>query len=233
MHDIILPQEEPTKPEMRAPRPMLHNNNNNNKKDRHTYSYSYHKVNLNISRTDLGIDASGDDTSQLTTSGSEDNTNDALDSSSDSGTVEIHNDLSDGPFNNNNNSSQGSSPSPNKQLQIEKRSSDFKEEIVQRKLAMDNHYFIPYKYKIYFYWYFVLFICICVLLIMIIGSVTFDKTLKFINKPKYNKHSFLREECMNNNNNNNNKDGHTYSYSYHKVNLNISRTDLGIDASGD
>eukprot|EP01084_Bolivina_argentea_P208151 354999_1 len=59
MHDIILPQEEPTKPEMRAPRPMLHNNNNNNKKDRHTYSYSYHKVNLNISRTDFGIYASG------------------------------------------------------------------------------------------------------------------------------------------------------------------------------
>eukprot|EP01084_Bolivina_argentea_P137337 241860_1 len=33
-------------------------------------------------------------------------------------------------------------------------------------------------------------------------DLTFDEILKFINTPKYNKHSFLREECMNNNNNN-------------------------------
>eukprot|EP01084_Bolivina_argentea_P137336 241859_1 len=31
-------------------------------------------------------------------------------------------------------------------------------------------------------------------------DLTFDEILKFINTPKYNKHSFLREECMNNNN---------------------------------
>ncbi len=104
----VLYIEEPTEPEMRPPRPMINNNNKT-----HTYSYSYHKV--NVSRTDLGIDASGDDTSQLTTSGSDENDADALDSSSDSGTVEIHHDLSD-----NMNSSPGSSPSPSKR-DIEKK----------------------------------------------------------------------------------------------------------------
>ncbi len=82
---------------------------------------------------------------------------------------------SNNPFENNNNSSMGSSPSPIKQMQ---RSSDFKQEIQQRKSAMDNYYFISYKFKYNFYWYFILFICICVILIMIIGSLTFDKIIK-------------------------------------------------------
>merc|ERR1719245_2403575 len=54
--DNILPQFEPTKPEMRAPRPMIKNFISRKVSNRrHSYNYG-------LSRTDLQIDASGDET---------------------------------------------------------------------------------------------------------------------------------------------------------------------------
>eukprot|EP01083_Nonionella_stella_P218131 782491_1 len=193
--DIVLPQPEPTSCPMNAPRPMMNHLSPNRD---HVRSYSYHNPHSAHSRTDLQLDATGDDT---TTSASDDNEmRDALESSSGGDTMEIYDALSENdPFANHNNSSQGSSPSPIKN--VENRSSDFYNEIQQRKTAMDAHYVIPYQWKVWICWYFAIFIGVLIILLIVIGSVTFDKTPKYRNTPIYdNKYSFLRHECRNSSN---------------------------------
>ena len=194
--DIILPFEHilPTKPEMKAPRPMQ------NMSLKIQIPKRRHSYNQCLSRTDLAIDASGDET----TSGSDEENfiHQALESSGsdDLDLDESMNDL----FENN---ADDISPSPIKNMPnistIPLRSCQVHDELQQRRTAMDSHYVIPHYYKSYVLWYFALFILILFVTIICIGSSTLDKSQKYVNMPRYNKHWFLRDICTENNSNSN------------------------------
>ena len=174
---------EPTKSEMQAPRPMI---NRMDPSRRHSYGYCF-------SRTDLQIEADYDET---TTSGEDEDDyqiNDALESSSGGEPIDVDMDDDDDVMDKMHTSI--CSPSPIKN--VSNRSSDFYNELQQRKTAMDSHYIIPHQYRVYMLRYFAFFIGVLVILLIAVPSSTFDKEPKYINIPKTNKFFFLREECQN------------------------------------
>ena len=196
--DIILPQIEPSKPEMRAPKPMMMigpNGTTSTTKPTRRHSYNYDR-----SRTDLQLDASGDNT----TSGSGDDANnddtihDALESSS-GGDLEYDLDELESTCSETMDDSQSDVPSPIKT--VRPRSSEVQNELQQRKTAMDSHYIIPHYYQAYIWWYFGISILIMCILIITVAQLQFDTTPKYVNNPRFDQHSFLRDECREKHNN--------------------------------
>eukprot|EP00485_Elphidium_margaritaceum_P014195 CAMPEP_0202733616 /NCGR_PEP_ID=MMETSP1385-20130828/188260_1 /ASSEMBLY_ACC=CAM_ASM_000861 /TAXON_ID=933848 /ORGANISM="Elphidium margaritaceum" /LENGTH=1023 /DNA_ID=CAMNT_0049399955 /DNA_START=338 /DNA_END=3409 /DNA_ORIENTATION=- len=171
----------PTQPSMSAPLPMM--------RRRHSYGDDSHNWR---SRTDLQLDASGDET----TSGSDDN--DALESSSGGGGGMDEAELVCSPYGAHNaNSSQGSTPSPIKH--VAPRSDDIYSELQQRKSAMDQHYCVSHRYRAYMLWYFGVAIAVMATFIVFAGPIALDHTRKYVSIPSYrDRYSFLSEACRHN-----------------------------------
>ena len=192
-------------------RPMMMNNR------RHSYGGNTLNINNNNnSPNDLNLNViASEDSDTFTTSSSDNEYYDGLDSSNDDNGLE---EIESEPFDENNNSSQGSSPSKITNF----RSSDIYNELVQRKCAMDSHYFIPNKYGIYMIYYLILSIVIFSILIIIISCKTFNINPKYIFTPNYNNHLILSSDCDNNNDNIIDK-SYLMDYGHEFVNVNYNK----------
>jgi len=184
---VDAPQLEPTKSAMKAPRPMISNIGYNNNRRRYTAP--------SISRTDLQLDASSEETT-----GSDDiEFDDALDTSSGGDSAEMKDD-DDYEDNTNEDAELPFGGNTNGELSRDllcPRSGDVVAELQQRKTAMDAHYRLPHRLKTYMCWYFGFCIVCFVLIIIVTGPATFDKSVKYVNTPRFEKYSFLRNECRN------------------------------------